>query len=173
MRSFCSQQQCQFLQSAQFLGFADDFGRWSLRLDRTVQGCQIFLMQYTKITKCMYIIYTKYFCYNIPKQKKLYKNVEIYTKWPQNIPKGHKLQIQNGHKIFQINQHFSIPGPSKTYPNGAFGMKFYHLATLEPSQSFFCINYDWETKLRRKFSIHRWSGANPTITSYNAGVVKI
>jgi hypothetical protein len=43
--------------------------------------------------------------YNKPKRGKIYQMATKYNKWPQNIPNGHT---------------FSIPKPSKIYPNCEF-----------------------------------------------------
>jgi hypothetical protein len=42
-----------------------------------------------------------------------------YTKWPENIPNGHK-----------ISQHFPLQDPPKFTQIGIFGLKIKHLATL-------------------------------------------
>jgi hypothetical protein len=64
-----------------------------------------------------------------------------YTKWTENIPNGH---IPNGHKIYQmaikyskgqkiIDNYIPFQGPQKCTQVGIFGMKVYHLATLDRS----------------------------------------
>jgi hypothetical protein len=57
--------------------------------------------------------------YNIPKWEKLQQVTFKYTKWPQNIP--------NGHKIYQ---HLSLQDPPKFTQIGILGLKICHLATL-------------------------------------------
>jgi hypothetical protein len=49
---------------------------------------------------------------NIPKYYKIFQIVIKYTKWPENIP--------NGHKIYQ---HLPLQDPSKFTPIGIFGLK--------------------------------------------------
>jgi hypothetical protein len=56
---------------------------------------------------------------NIPNDQRLYQLAINYTKWPQNIP--------NGHKIYE---HFPFQGPPKFTQIGILGMKINHLATL-------------------------------------------
>jgi hypothetical protein len=56
---------------------------------------------------------------NIPNDQTLYQTAIKYTKWPQNIP--------NGHKIYQ---HFLFQGRPKFTQIGIFGLKRNHLATL-------------------------------------------
>jgi hypothetical protein len=48
-----------------------------------------------------------------------YQTAIYYTKWPQNIP--------NGHKTYQ---HFPFTGPPKFTQIGIFALKINHLATL-------------------------------------------
>jgi hypothetical protein len=79
------------------------------------QGCQIFLG-------------TIYQNENIP-NKSTYM---YFTKWPQNIPNGHKIYNKwmsnrpNGHKICQ---HVPLQVPPKFTQIRIFGLKIYHLAT--------------------------------------------
>jgi hypothetical protein len=46
-----------------------------------------------------------------------------YTRWPQNIP--------NGHKIYQMAIKYT------KYRIGTFVLKIYHLATLNPTRKSF------------------------------------
>jgi hypothetical protein len=56
---------------------------------------------------------------NIPNDHKLYQTAVSYTKWPQNIPNGHK-----------ICQHFTFQGTLKYTQIWILGLKINHLATL-------------------------------------------
>jgi hypothetical protein len=76
------------------------------------------------------------------KYTKLAPNYQMaikYTKWPNNIPNGHKiyqmaikytnwtLNIPNGQNIYQ---HLSLQDNPKFTQSWIFGLKLYHLATL-------------------------------------------
>jgi hypothetical protein len=52
-----------------------------------------------------------------------------YTKWTLNIPNGHKVY----QKATKYTKQFSLQGVPKYSQTGIFGMKIYHLATLESS----------------------------------------
>jgi hypothetical protein len=69
-------------------------------------------------------------CYNIPKREinipnnqKMYqintKCTKKYTKWPQNMPNGNK-----------IDQHLQLQNPPKLTQIGILGLKIGYLATL-------------------------------------------
>jgi hypothetical protein len=63
--------------------------------------------------------------YNAPKREK-------YTKWPQNLPNGHYINIPFSHKIDTMalrNTNIFQDLPKLTQ-NWIFGLKKYHLATL-------------------------------------------
>jgi hypothetical protein len=62
---------------------------------------------------------------NIPNGHKIYQMATKYTKWPQHIPNGSKML-----KMATGSPTFPVPRPSKMYPNRDFGMKIYRLATL-------------------------------------------
>jgi hypothetical protein len=64
---------------------------------RIVQGCRVFLTQYTKTGEIN----------------------QIATKLP------------NGHKMYKISVIYIPNGPQKFTQIGIFGLKIYHLATLE------------------------------------------
>jgi hypothetical protein len=91
---------------------------------RSVQGCQIFL-------------------------DTMHQKGEKYTKWPQTIPNGHKLDIPNGHKIFLMVIRYTNIFHSKAFQNlpkiGIFGLKINHLATLDPSHfyRFASSRFNW------------------------------
>jgi hypothetical protein len=55
-----------------------------------------------------------------------------YTKWPQNIPNGHKIyQIAvKGPNVRKIYQHLPLKVPLKCAHISIFGLKISHLATL-------------------------------------------
>jgi hypothetical protein len=73
------------------------------------QSCLVFLCANGK-----WETYTKW-----PQTRYTKRRQVICTKWPWNIP--------NGHKIYQ---HFPFKGPTKFAQIGMFGMKINHLATL-------------------------------------------
>jgi hypothetical protein len=83
-----------------------------------MQGCQIFL--FTIYQNGLYT-YTR-----VP----LYYHVTIkYNKWPYNVPNAHNNILK-----------CSISRPPKIYPNCYFfGLKIYHLATLELSSTWLAI----------------------------------
>jgi hypothetical protein len=60
---------------------------------------------------------------NITNDHKLYQMALNYTKWPYNIP--------NGHKIYP---HLPFKGPPKFTQIGIFGLKTNHLATLHAAR---------------------------------------
>jgi hypothetical protein len=72
------------------------------------QGCHIFLSSRFQNGK------------NVPNDHKIYKIPTKYTKWSQKRP--------NGHKIYQ---HLSLKDPPKFTQIRIFGLKIFHLATLE------------------------------------------
>jgi hypothetical protein len=92
----------------------------------SLQGCQIFLgttyQNGKNSTKLPYQMATK------------------YTKWPQNIPNGHKIyqmatKYTKWHKIGQMAIKYTNTFNTKTLQNlpksGFFGLKLSHLATLD------------------------------------------
>jgi hypothetical protein len=80
---------------------------------RGTQGCQIFLGTIHQNGK--YVPNNHKVYQTTPKN--VYQRATKYTKWPSNIPKWNI-------------PTFSIPRPSKIYPNWDFGMQIYHLAPL-------------------------------------------
>jgi hypothetical protein len=88
-----------------------------------------------------------------------------YTKWPQNIPNGHKIyqmatkytkwpqNIENGHKIDQMVKKYINIFHCKTLQNLTqiliFGLKIYHLATLiqviKPDNVFVSNGLKWQS----------------------------
>jgi hypothetical protein len=55
-----------------------------------------------------------------------YQNGEKYTKLPQNIPNGCKIDQMS----IKYTQHLPLQGPPKFTQIGILGWKFYHPATL-------------------------------------------
>jgi hypothetical protein len=94
------------------------------------QSCQIFLGK-------IYLPKIDLAWYKIPKRGDIYHN--DYN----NIPNGHKIyemavkSIRYDHKIYQ---HLSLQDTQKVTQIGIFGLKIYHLATLE---DFTLLNRDW------------------------------
>jgi hypothetical protein len=64
----------------------------------------------------------------LPKGHKMHEIAVIYFKWSQSIP------------------NFSIPRPSKIYPNWDFGFKKFHLATLLRRQRLRRGVVDWKCR---------------------------
>jgi hypothetical protein len=60
--------------------------------------------------------------FNNPKREKIHQITIKYTKWPQNIP--------NGHKIYR---HLPLQDTPRFTQIGIFGLKIRHLATLAPT----------------------------------------
>jgi hypothetical protein len=58
--------------------------------------------------------------YNTSKREKEYPITIKYTKWPQNIPNDHKINLCNDHKMFQ---YFQLQDPPKLTQIGIFGLK--------------------------------------------------
>jgi hypothetical protein len=70
--------------------------------------------------------------HNIPKRRKIY---QIVTK----LPNGHNICKPNRRNKFQMAiecTNLSIPRPSKIYPIGIFGLKIYHLASLDAASRY-------------------------------------
>jgi hypothetical protein len=83
---------------------------------------RFFLKQHTKTGK-IYQITIAY----------VYQMATKYTKWPQNIPNGHKIyQMATKYTKWPYNiTTYFIARPSKKFTQiGIFGLKICHLATL-------------------------------------------
>jgi hypothetical protein len=83
------------------------------------QGCQIFLGATYQNMK------------NVPDKHKLHRITITYTKWPQHIPNGRKID-QTAIKYINVSHCKSL-----WYLNtqiGIFGLKICHLATLLPTE---------------------------------------
>jgi hypothetical protein len=62
----------------------------------------------------------RFFLAQHTKKGKIYQKPIKYSKWPQNIPNGHK-----------ISQHLLLQDPPKFSKKWIFGLKICHLATLD------------------------------------------
>jgi hypothetical protein len=95
------------------------------------QGCQIFLETiYQNSGKCTRLALN-------------YQMTIKYTKWP--------LYIANSHKIYQP---FPFQGPPKWTQIGIFGLKKYHLATLNRTQMALFPRFEFPRK-KLKFNKNR------------------
>jgi hypothetical protein len=82
-------------------------GHPEFRTEVKIRVARFFLVQIYQIGK------------NITNDHKLYQTAINYTKWPLNIPNGHKIK------------HLQFKGPPKFTQMGVFGLKTNHLATLD------------------------------------------
>jgi hypothetical protein len=67
-----------------------------------------------------------FFLLKVTKMGNIYQMAVKYTKWPWNMPNGHKIGRPNGQKI---DQHLPLQDPLKFTQIGTFGLKTNHLAT--------------------------------------------